>query len=149
MPTMDLQPAHGLVRHTIWFAALAVAAVMVAGCFCCTDSMWNLWALNDSDGDVLVHTTFAVPRTVRVPAHTYTLVDGGPGGVRSGSSVEIFDTTCEGLQTLTLGSGYDPLLYVAPDGRAEVRHGSPWTNGLKSAQAAPTGSPTPSSCPGG
>ena len=49
MSMQNFRSTNDLVRHTIRLAALAVAAVMVAGCFCCTDSMWNLWALNDSD----------------------------------------------------------------------------------------------------
>ena len=145
----NFRSTNDLVRHTIRLAALAVAAVMVAGCFCCTDSMWNLWALNDSDRDVIVHTTFEIPRTVRLPAHTYAAVDGGHGGVQRGWTVEILDAACNRLQTLTLESGYDPLLYVAPDGRIDIRHGSPWTNSVASAKPAPTVSPAPPPCPGG
>jgi hypothetical protein len=136
----------------LWrLGALAVAAIVVAGCgmFCCTDYMWNLWALNDSDRDVLVHTTFEIPRTVRVPAHTYAPIDGGHGAVQGGWTVEISDAACNPLQTLTLESGYDPLLYIAPDGRAYIRHGSPWTNSVASAKPAPTVSPAASPCLGG
>jgi hypothetical protein len=147
----DVQLTHGHVERGMRFVALAVAAIVVAGCgmFCCTDYMWNLWALNDSDQDVLVHTTFEIPRTVRVPAHTYAPIGGGHGAVEAGWTVEIFDPTCSLLQTVTLESGYDPLLYVAPDGHAEIRHGSAWTNGLQSAKPAPTTSPAPSPCLGG
>jgi hypothetical protein len=142
---------HGHRRRGARLAALVFVALLVAGCgmFCCTDYMWSLWALNDSDQDVLVHTTFEIPQTVRVPAHTYAPVDGGHGAVEGGWTVEIFDASCNRLQTLTLESGYDPLLYIAPDGRTDIRHGSPWTNGLKSAKPAPTESPAPSPCSSG
>jgi hypothetical protein len=143
----DLRRTHALVERGLQVAALAVVTIMVAGCFCCTDYMWNLWALNDSDQDVLVHTTFAIPRTVRVPAHTYAPIDGGHGAVQQGWTVEVSDVACEPLQTLTLESGYDPLLYIAPDGRIDIRSGSAWTNTVASAKPAPTESPAPSPCP--
>jgi len=147
MSIQNLHLTRGLVRHSTRFAALAVAAVMVVGCFCCTDYMWNLWALNDSDQDVVVHTTFEIQRTVRVPAHTYAPIDGGHGAVQQGWAVEVFDSTCNPLQTLTLETGYDPLLYIAPDGRIDIRSGSAWTNTVASAKPAPTESPAPSLSP--
>jgi hypothetical protein len=147
MWSLNIQPSHAHVQPGLRLASLAVAAVMVAGCFCCTDYMWNLWALNDSDQDVLVHTTFEIQRTVRVPAHTYAPVDGGHGAVQQGWTVEVFDASCNPLRTLTLESGYDPLLYIAPDGRIDIRSGSAWTNTVASAKPAPTESPAPSPCP--
>jgi hypothetical protein len=151
MGSLNVQLSHRLVQRAARLAALAVVAVVVTGCgmFCCTDYMWNLWALNDSDQDVLVHTTFEIPRTVRVPGHTYVPIGGGHGAVEKGWTVELFDASCNRLQTLTLESGYDPLLYVAPNGRVEIRHGSAWTNTVASAKPAPTVSPAPSPCPGG
>ena len=139
---------YGHLQRGTRLLALVLVAIVVAGCgmFCCTDSMWNLWALNESDQDVFVHATFEIPRTVRVPAHTYAPVGGGHGAVQAGWTVEILDETCNRLDTLTLESGYDPLLYVAPDGRVDIRHGSPWTNSVASAKPAPTESPTPSPC---
>jgi hypothetical protein len=127
-------------RVQLILAAVLAVATLGAGCdlVCCTDYRWNLWVLNDSGNEVLVTANVdEPPRTIKVPANSYLPLATGHGGVEEGWSVAVVDAACRPLQTVMLKAGtYGPLLYVSPESRAELRAGSPWTQGLGTATGA-------------
>jgi hypothetical protein len=128
-------------RAQLLLAAIVAITTLGAGCdlVCCTDYRWDIWMLNDSGNEVLVSANVAQPpRTINVPANSYLPVATGGGAVEDGWSVALVDAACRPLQTVRLMAGtHDPLLYISPDGRAELRAGSPWTQGLGTAKGAP------------
>jgi hypothetical protein len=79
--------------------------------------MWSFQVANDSDSTVIVNAD--TTGTVTVPAHRRAFVAGGRGEMIGGWRIELVDTKCHPLVTLTV-SERDRWFYIAPDGQASL-----------------------------
>jgi hypothetical protein len=105
----------------------------------------SYWVLNDSDSPVIVDVREQLHHTYVVPPHAYGGVDARTAAPRAGQTISIVDEVCRPLQTRPIDAVHT-LVYVDPQGHAELVTDLAWSHGLKTAKQV-TLSPRNPPCP--
>jgi hypothetical protein len=129
------------VRHrTRAFGRLSVA--LLAGLLvasgveaCISDQRYSYWILNDTDNQVVVDVREQLHSTYLVPPHSYGALFAGMGAPGQGWTLSLVDEQCLVLQSWPVDADYN-LVYVDPDGRAQLASDNPWSHGLRSATSS-------------
>jgi hypothetical protein len=132
-------------RRSVGVSLVAVLWAALLGS-CIVDQTGDYyWVLNDSDFPVIVDARERLHHTYVVRPHSYGGVDARTGAPRPGEMISIVDEACRPLQTWPIDTVHT-LVYVDPQGHAELVTDLAWSHGLKTAKQA-TLSPRNPPCP--